>query len=202
MPLTHTPIRPPRAMSEEQIYARRWAELMAREPVRDYEPTPLQAVLISYPADVDQRAASVAASFICWLGTSVGLGFLTLGNSLRDKIHCRHEAYAAAWGVTNLRRYGNNSGARAIEFLLRSTEEQAHNRFSEVSVNDLEVLEQVAVWLGSEDGQAFIQGCEAEVKRQKDMDTIAHYHANGLGHLPRVKELEAQFVMPALAAHG
>jgi hypothetical protein len=191
-------------MSEEQIYARRWAELMSREPEHEYEPTPLQAVLISYPADVDQRAASVAASFICWLGTRVGLDFLSMGHSIRDNTRCTHEAYAAAWGVNNLRRFGNNSGARTIEFLLRSTDEQENSKFCAVSVNDLEVIEQVAAWLGSAEGQAFIQSCEAEIQRQKVMDTIAHYHANGLGHLPRVKELEAQFVMqePARMVHA
>lgn len=202
MPLSHAPIRPPRVPSEEQIFARRWEELMNRAPKDEYDAAPLEAVLRACPFPADQRAASVAASFICWLGTAVGLSFLTLGNSLREKMHSRHHAYAAAWGVANLRQFGLNSGARTIEFLVRSTEDQQANRFTGVSVTDLEVLEQVAAWLGTDEGQEFIRGCEAEVARQKTMDTIAFYHARGLGHLPNVKELEAQLVQPepAMAA--
>lgn len=194
MNLHHTPIRPPRDMVEEQVYARRWADLMAQAPCHEGRRPLLEHILLSYPAAVDQRAASVAASFICWLGTNVGLSFLQLGHSIRDNTSCKYDAYVAAWGARNTRRFAINSGARMIEFLLRTEEQLDANTFPVVSANDLEVLEQVALWLGSEEGQAFLTGCEAEINRHRDMETLAWHHANGRGHLPYVKELEARFI--------
>jgi hypothetical protein len=195
MPLSHTPVRPPRKMIEEQVFARRWEELMSAEPEGDNERSPLEYVLFNYPAAVDQRAASVAASLICWLGTNAGQSFLGLGRSIHENTYCKHEAYVAAWGAHNLRRYAHNSNARSIEFLVRTTEEQAADVFPEVSSYDLEVLDQVALWLGCEEGQAFVQTCETEISRWKDMERLGEYQARGLSHLPHAKELAARFVL-------
>lgn len=197
MSLSHTPVRPPRNLIEEQVFARRWQEQMSAS-YEEGEHSPLEHLLLSYPAQVDQRAASVAASFVCWLGTNVGMDFLRLGHSIRDKTYCGHEAYVAAWGVKNLRRFGHSSQARTIEFLVRTTEEQAADVFPEVSTNDLEVLEQLALWLGTEEGQAFLTGCEEEIRRWRAMEQLGQYHASGMGHLPRAKELATAFVRNTL----
>lgn len=194
MKLKHIPIRPPRNMIEEQVYAKRWEKLMSVEPEYEDERTPFEQIMISYDGKVNQRAASVAASFICWLGTAVGMSFLRMGDNIRENTFCKCEAYAAAWGVKNMRRFATNCGARTIEYLVRTEQDEKNNVFPRVSTNDLEVLDFMALWLGSEEGQEFIKGCEYEIKRHKDMQTIGFYYANGRGDMPYVKELEAQFI--------
>jgi hypothetical protein len=191
--LNHTPIRPPRDMIEEQVYARRWETLMSEVPTYEYDDN-FKRILISYDGNIDQKAASVAASFVCWLGTAVGRDFLRMAENIRNNTYCNFEAYVAAWSVTNMRRFATNSNARAIEFLVRTVDEQKANVFPRVSTRDLEVVDFVALWLGSEDGQEFLKGCEYEIKRRKDMETIGFYHANGKGDMPYIKELEAQFI--------
>jgi hypothetical protein len=163
----------------------------SKEP---YESGMLNQILIGYPCGVDQRAASVAASMICWLGTNVGKCFLMLGAEIRNSTSCL-DAYAAAWGASNLRKFGMNSGARQIEFLVRSHDDQNQNVFPEVSVRDLEVLEQVAIWLGREEGQAFLQGCEDEIERRRQLESLAFECAAGRGDSLYARKIMDKFAV-------
>lgn len=123
--LIHQPIRPPRDMIEERVYSRHWQALM--EDNRGRDRSPLEQILISYPEPIDQRAASIAASFICWLGTNVGCSFLRMGRRLSELPELCGQGYVAAWGVQNRRFHATNGGARAVEFLVRTEEEQRLN---------------------------------------------------------------------------
>lgn len=161
--LTHRPIRPPRDMIEEQVYSRHWEMLMTND--RDSELSPLEQILYRYPEMVDQRAASVAARFICWIGTNVGSSFLRMGRSLSEVPELCGQGYLAAWGVYNRRFHATNGGARAVEFLVRTEEDQRRNVFPRATLEDVEVVEQVASWLGSDEGVQFVAECEAEIER-------------------------------------
>lgn len=193
MKLSHVAIRPARNMIGEQVFASRWLNLMEK----DRNPASrmmLEQILVSYPYPVDQRAAAVAASFITWLGTNVGGSFLDLANEFKSVRGIYSVAYVAAWGVMNVRSFGLNSNARQIEFLTRTVAELDSNVFSEVSVRDLEVIDQVAHWLGSDLGQMFLAECAEEIARRKDLESYAVLCASGRGNSLRARQLATKLV--------
>lgn len=62
----------------------------------------------------------------------------------------------------------------------------------DLSAHDYEVVDHIAHWLGSQDGQAFIAGCQAEIERRRKLDQLAEYHSRGMSHLPIVRQLESE----------
>jgi hypothetical protein len=191
--MKHVPIRPPRNMIEEQVFARHWKELM--ESKQPYESGMIGRILIGYPYEIDQRVASVLASMVCWLGTQVGKSFLMLGDEIREKTSCAHYAHLAAWGVKNARIFGMNSRARQIEFLTRTQADMERDIFPEVSVKDLEALEQLCLWLGTDDGREFVAGCEAEIVRRQELETLAFHCAAGRADSPAVRRIVDKFAI-------
>jgi hypothetical protein len=190
--MKHVPIRPAREDIGEKVFSRRWKELMETEPVATH---PIYYVLRSYPYVVDQRAASVLASMVCWLGTNVGKSFLLLAAEFRDNTTCRFDAYLAAWGVQNARKIGLNSCARQLEFLTRTQEDLNNGIFKDVSIRDLEAVEQLCIWLGGDEGQSFLNGCEEEIARRKDLEAIAFQSAAGRYDSPAVRKLVDKFAI-------
>jgi hypothetical protein len=193
--MKHVPIRPARNDIAEQVFSRRWKELMDAKPVGQYGTQLIYHVLRGYPYGVDQRAASVLASMVCWFGTNVGKSFLLLASEFAEKTTCRFDAYLAAWGVQNARKFGMNSCARQLEFLTRTQEDLNNGIFKEVSVRDLEAIEQLCIWLATEDGQSFLKGCEEEIERRKELEAIAFHFAAGRYDSPAVKKLVDKFAI-------
>lgn len=202
-PLQHTPARPPRAgIRGENLFANRWAELMAGEECWNSGRTPLECVLGSYGAVVRQREATVAASIVCWLGTNMGRCLLdqarrlTAGGALWDG-----DAYVAAWAVHNQRKRSVNGGARALELMLQTTVQDAAARLPRASADDYEVAEHVMRWLGTRDGQAFLNRCETELDRHAMLDRLAEAARLGRAHLPCYQRLADKLVAGAPATH-
>jgi hypothetical protein len=191
--MKHVPIRPPRNMSEEQVFVRRWKELM--ESKQPCESGMIRRILIGYPYEIDQRVASVLASLVCWLGTNVGKGFLDTGNRIKENVPLIRFPYLAAWGECNARIFGMNSGARQIEFLTRTQDDMDRDVFHEVSVKDLEALEQLCMWLGTAEGRSFVEGCEAEVERRKELESLAFYIAEGRQNSPAARRIMDKFAI-------
>lgn len=82
-PLIHRGIRTPRANHiGEAVFAEKWKLLMAHEvehgPWDDLNRTKpmLEVVLRDYPFKITQRAATVAATWIGWLGCNNGFSIL------------------------------------------------------------------------------------------------------------------------------
>lgn len=192
MILKHVAIRPARDMVGEKVYARRWQEFASKEYADGR--TEFGRVLEVYPYPLDQRAASVAASFITWLGTNVGESFLKIAKEIKETRIVPFFPYVAAWGVFNVRSLGTNSNARQIEFLTRTPEELEKNVFSEVSVRDLEVIDQITLWLGTDEGQEFLSGCQKEIARRNDLESYATLVAQGSGSSMRAQELAKKIV--------
>jgi hypothetical protein len=180
-------------MMEEEVFARRWKELM--ESKQPYESGMISRVLIGFPYKIDQRIASVLASMVCWFGTQLGKSFLLLAQEIREKTSCAHHSYLAAWGVRNARIFGMNARARQIEFLTRTQGEVEKETFSGVSVEDLEALEALCIWLGTDDGAAFLAGCEAEIARRQDLESLAFHCAAGRQNSPSVRKLMDKFAI-------
>lgn len=192
--MKHVPIRPARNMTEEQVFSRHWKELM--ESRETYESGMIGRILLGYPYKIDQRVSSVLASMICWLGTNVGRGFLDLGAQIRQCCLARvRYPYLAAWAECNARIFGMNSRARQIEFLTRTEEDLEKDVFQEVSVRDLEAVEQLCMWLGTDEGQAFVAGCEAEIERRKALETLAFHCAAGRQNSPAARKIMDKFAI-------
>lgn len=173
VPLSHEPIRAPRAdVIGECVYAARWAALMA-ETVDTYghEAGVLGTILSLLVREPSQRHATVAASFIKWLGTNCGRAFLQQAKQHEPMVG-GGGGYAAAWGVENARRPGINGGYRAIEAILAPADHWGTALFSghtglvrqpDLSLDDYEAVEQLVRWLGSYEGRQFVAACEAEI---------------------------------------
>lgn len=191
--MKHAPIRPARA-GEEEVFARRWVELMEAPPSDKWSTKMLHRIMIGFPYEINQRVASVCASMVVWFGTNVGKSFLDIGEKIAKYGTIRYP-YLAAWGEANARSFGMNSGARQIEFLLRTSDELNRDVFGIVTVSDVEAIEQLCMWLGSQDGRVFLAGCEKEVERRKELETLAFHCAAGRADTPAVRKLIDKFAI-------
>lgn len=163
----HSPLYPPRADHHgEQVFAEKWAELMKREGgvYADYHSNvELQSILRAGDY-LTQRMASVAATFIQWLGTSCGRGYID--QARRRPTLNKAEAFVAEWAVENYRQQAVNSGFRAIEHILAPAESRSAGSLRyrpELSVDDYEAVEHIVYWLGTTEGSAFVVACEVEI---------------------------------------
>lgn len=148
------PCRP--SVYGEGIYIEHWQRIM-REPIdgyRDFEENERFASIVS-PFDPIADDAIAASSFVCWLGTNVGRGFLLRADEMRKKHSLEPEhAYLLAWAIKNERHAGINCSKATLEAILPP------NR---MTTRAMEVVHKVVRWLGSPDGQRLIKGAEAEI---------------------------------------
>lgn len=156
LPLTHEPFPPyPRKdMASEKVYAEAWRRQMAGATDDGIEWDMFTGIVTNL-GEPTQRDANVAASLICWLGTNCGRAFLfgALERSIRRSEQDRQLAWQFQWTLENRRLTHANRGLRLLESIVNG----------EVSARDLEVADCVALWLGSDSGQAFIIDCERQV---------------------------------------
>lgn len=163
LPLIHQPLPPyPRqGMVPECIYAAEWAKLMTEKQSilwDDEHGHGLARVLPYLPGELTQRDASLAASFICWLGTHVGNAFLAqaIDGTFNRRGSERMDATLCAWVLENKRISWINRGVRTIEHWLADAR-------MELTARDLEVAECVAYWLGSDAAEHFLLQCERQI---------------------------------------
>lgn len=179
--VTHQGINPARPdVVGEVVFSERWALLMHRRPSwadpSDEEPA-LQGVLGDLGAP-DQRDATVAATFVQWLGTNVGSAFLDRAARLRELPWAARNGigpHMLAWAECNVRRTEVNGGMRAIESILTPAATPRCRlglpvKVADVSLRDLEVVERVANWLDSADGLGFLDGVIKELDRRHDAE--------------------------------
>ncbi len=172
--LVHEPINPPRACTiGEGIMLGEWQAIMnTRLKADDWdveEPAhPLEDILL---CSVDQRAATVASSFIRWLGTNNGRCYISTSMGFRG-VH-GEDAFLVGWVLENSRKYAGRF--RMITHLLTPSENFSNHgglipggRIALVSDRDNEVVECVASWLGTARGLKYLERCEAMIKRQHD----------------------------------
>lgn len=184
-PVKHVPHRV-RDLPAEKVFAREW-ELLASVVADDHDfdldddaPKFTEGERIAAGhcrwLKVGQEEATLAASFITWLGTSVGRCFLEYGRKLEALMKTSQgsgmgigdgSGFLAAWALQNARHIGMNHGWRTCEFLHSNWGEVKDSR---ITSEQLEVLENVARWLGSVDGIAFVERCEAMIfAKQKNL---------------------------------
>ena len=193
-PLAHEAIRPARKGNpRELVFAGRWRELMQSKH------DALNRILSDYPAPIEQREASVAASFITWLGTNIGQAMLECAElRTAEKRHgawtpsyAASDAHLGAWVAENRRKHGIDCGGRTLEAILADPATAQH---AQPSAADYEVAEHVAFWLGQHDGQQFLSACQSEVQALARIDTYAGFWRCGCAHAQRAMEMRGSLV--------
>lgn len=166
--LKHEPERPARPdVYGEGIFLEAWQRLMATFPKHgDGELNEMFChVFSNIRGPAKQRQATVAASFIVWLGTNCGREYLRQARLILAYMQVASDhsvrrggswSYSAAWANFDRRHCGINGGNRTIEAIL-----------SEVEVNDVEIVDHLAAWLGSPEGYDFIEEAEAEIEETR-----------------------------------
>ncbi|MBB5769133.1 hypothetical protein [Xanthomonas euroxanthea] len=162
--LSHRPHHPPRnGMIPEPVFAELWEKQMRGY---DDEGDPAFAV-ITRDIPPTQELASLVASFVTWLGTNVGMRFLSAcrkQSALRGS-DWYGDGYLAAWAIENHRRAGHCYGWRMIEMLAWvgdwNTTDRHHPPL--LTADAYEVVENLVCWLGATEGQKFIALCEATI---------------------------------------
>lgn len=179
--LVHDPMHKPRnGFIGENVFAAAWKEEMAKPgpSAYDCDEYALGFVLWSMPGKLTQRRATVAASFVTWLGTNAGVGLLYVARGLEKRMVHTAMAYQAAWAHENERRRGINNGIRMLEYQLALPENIETNPMFRtgglrslpvLSADDYEVAEHVVRWI-AEQGQTFVIACEAEIKRLQNIE--------------------------------
>lgn len=146
----------------------------------------------SFPADLPlaeawQRRASVATSFIKWLGTNIGRTFLEDADKTYDALkdarlfpNYRSSAYAMAWA----RRNNDTDGQQRLTIVAESYETGHHgmavlDKYA-CSYDDIRVIEEMAAWLGTDSGQRFVKTCRLKIGRAAKRDKSRRHAAENI----------------------
>lgn len=185
--LQHKPLHGPRADHVgENVFAFEWETLNATVRRRTDPPNALLAsILFDMQRRITQRHASVAASFITWLGTNCGHSFLDkayrmMGSKLRPD-----EAFIAAWTIDNKRMHRINGGIRLIESILAPADHFGADLFSghwglrrmpDLTIEDHEAIDHLVAWLATARAEEFLRRCQHLIKIREryatPMDTV------------------------------
>ncbi|HEK3717307.1 TPA: hypothetical protein ACKRQV_000033 [Pseudomonas aeruginosa] len=172
MHFAHEPIRPVRLeVLGELVYVSEWQALMSQQPHRllnEDERTWLDVILHDMDIHITQRHASVAASLVRWFGTNCGLAFLEVGKrAVLAQPRLPTMAWVGAWAVENYRHHGINSGFRTLEHILAGNDDLDSRgdlaRIPALSPDDYEVAEKVCAWLGTYEGERYLERCEDRI---------------------------------------
>lgn len=199
-PFSNLPAHPARAgLAPEQIFSEEWAKFCA-ESHSDLDPPNfvLGSILGSCEHRLKQRDATIAASIITWLGTNIGRHYLEQSETFARSMYKPH-AYLASWVIENVRQSHVNSGYRLLEHCLAVNGPKAVR----LTAGDLSVAESIALWLGGEEGQAFLAGCEKKIARQAQEDSFRHHLSANLrldpGAVNHVMQMAASYEPKASA---
>lgn len=154
--IKHIPLHPARPGTPlEGIYLSLW-QAFAEQRHDEW-----LAIFRDCPFAPRQRAASVAASFMVFMGCNGGRGFTQRAESLvrTSEFSFAQVAYLAAWALENSRCRGVNSGLRCVEYMLAG-EHPIHSAghqngqvnwaaVPQVTMEDLDVIECMVVWWAS-----------------------------------------------------
>jgi hypothetical protein len=167
---SHAPIRAPRpSVIGEVVMVEKWQENMARyaDSIHDEcDEYAFRALMTAFPFPLTQRLATVAASFVKWLGTNCGRCFLLEAERVEKLLDGKRDSWAAAWAIENARHSGHNGGARYIEAALAPDDHWQNGlltRLPDLTAHDVETVEHVVYWLGTTEGRAFLADCEREI---------------------------------------
>lgn len=151
----HRPLAPPRESTPgEGIYLALWQEFATQRP-REW-----RYIFQDMRTPVRQRVASVAASFMVFMGCNGGAGFTHAAEQMANDapVLSRERAFLMAWACANVRHLGVNHGLRTIEYML-AREHPIESRFLHrgivenrvpiISMEDHDAVECMVRWWAS-----------------------------------------------------
>ena len=151
----HTPLAPPRCgVPGEEIYLALWREFASARPLE-------WKAIFRTTGPIRQRAASVAASFMVFMGCNGGNSFTHEAERFAKEpfFVSRERAFLAAWAIYNSRSRGVNCGLRTSEFMLAKTHPVTRpfgggqinwKNVPNITQDDNDILESMVVWWSTE----------------------------------------------------
>lgn len=134
-----------------------------------------------------QRAASVAASFMTFMGCNAGRDFTLCAErfAASKDFTFAEPAYIAAWALENNRTRGINSGLRCIEYML-AREHPIHLRgisagrvnwqsVPAITMEDLDVIECMVRWWAGTTAKAIRDKASALLELHKANERLDHH---------------------------
>lgn len=164
--IEHIPLCPPRTgIPGEGIYLKLWQEFAEKRP-DDWAD-----IFRDMNDGIDQRIASVAASFMVFMGCNAGRNLVERANQLRDKFPWPVEAFEAAWAIMNRRRKGINCGLRVAEYMLATVHpidaemggRVVWERVPDVTQKDMDTLECMVAWWSTRPAERMREIAEAMI---------------------------------------
>lgn len=182
-PVKHIPLKPARAGTPgEGIYLQLWQKFATDRPNE-------WRAIFRTNGPVRQRAASVAASFMVYMGCNGGASFTHEAErraAAGGFLGSREYAFLAAWAIHNKRDRGINSGLRTIEYMLAREHPIYPDTYRcgrvnwrtvpDVTMEDTDIVESMVRWWAS---------TTAEVMREQAEALVAAYWAG-----ERAKQME------------
>lgn len=160
----HIPLRPPRDCTPgEGIYLELWRKYIA-------EPGHIDVVFYELPFSFRQRAASVAASFMVFMGCNGGHSFTHAAevcSKNSSAFSSVENAYLATWAIQNQRCRGINNGVRLIEAMLDDT----------ITQDDAEVIECMVTWWSTHDAKEMRRLAEPKIHKAVERRRVANHVA-------------------------
>lgn len=147
----HIPLHPAREGTPgEVIYLNLWREFATTRPLEWH------AIFVTNGRPVRQRAASVAASFMVFMGCSVGYSFTLSAERIASESSFmgRESAFLAAWAVANRRTHHKNNGLRTVEYMLareypirdQSWRQVDWSLVPAITQEDYDIIESMVAW--------------------------------------------------------
>jgi hypothetical protein len=167
--LLHIPLQPPRvSVPREGLFLALWQQFAEQRPEE------WRYIFITN-GPIRQRAASVAASFMTFMGCNCGRDFTRTAERLATSgsFTCTEDAYLAAWAQENKRNQGVNHGLRTIEYMLAREHPikllfYKHRvnwkQVPDVSMEDMDIVESMVRWWSSITARYMRDAVEAQMK--------------------------------------
>lgn len=143
--IEHLPLAAPRkGAPAEGIYLKLWQDFVENDAMG------MEGVL-NVRGPVTQRAASVAASFMVYMGCNLGTAFTREAQEMTGRFRSNGDAFLAAWALFNKRVRHVNRGLRCVEFMLARVHPMDGGQIVEAAVPqitqaDMDVIESMVVW--------------------------------------------------------
>lgn len=165
--LRHVPLCPPRASTpREGLFLELWQQFAEQR-------TDEWSYIFRTNGPLRQRAASVAASFMVFMGCNGGHGFTYRAEQLEKSgaFTCTEDAYMAAWAVENKRLSGLNHGLRTVEYMLAHQHPIAGewrrvvwSLVPSITQEDADIVESMVAWWSSTTARWMRDVVEAKMK--------------------------------------
>ena len=177
----HEPVRAVREdVISEVVFVRRWQALQDSDDKPDDldgRNSILRDILALTRHETTQRDATVCASFMRWLGTNNGQGFLHAAERMVARMGGDHKrGFVAAWAIENMRDSQWNLGVNSIEDALADDHSTLTGKkvFADLKISgeDIDAVNMLVQWIGCDRGKSFLGGCNTEISAIRREDRL------------------------------